>query len=314
MYRPGGQNVGPGQGLYGQQPIYAPQPQHPVSVPPISSPPPHGENFGASPGANGYGGYGAYGQGFNEYLNAPAAQMGLQVGQSAVLAGQNFVNANVGKYVSTSALRRYFNVTNTYVLRKLGILLFPWRHGPWLRQRETSRDHASSAAGGGEAFADPRDDINAPDFYIPIMAVVTYILQNSLIAGVQGKFQADLFGETAGWAVAFLLVENSIIKFGCYLLSIPSALFLDLVAYSGYKYVGIILTNLVGLLGFQGIVYWLVFLYTSLACAFFVLRSLRSAILQGTDDASGKQGKARKVYFLASIALAQLMWMYLMLR
>ena len=162
----------------------------------------------------------------------------------------------------------------------------------------------------------PRDDINAPDMYIPIMAVVTYILLNSLIAGIQGSFQADLMGQTAGWATAFLLSENMMIKFGCYLLSIPSTFFLDLVAYTGYKYIGIIITNIVGLTRSGRTVYWLTFLYTGMAVAFFMLRSLRSAILQGAEDSMGRAGqtKVRRVYFLAGIALAQLFWMYLMLK
>jgi hypothetical protein len=165
-----------------------------------------------------------------------------------------------------------------------------------------------------DGFADPRADLNAPDMYIPIMAYVTYVLLNSLIAGIQGAFQADLLGTTAGWAGAFLLIENLLIKLGCYLLNIPSTFFLDLVAYSGYKYIGIIVTNLVGLLNPGRTIYWLTFLYTGLSVAFFMLRSLRSAILQGTEDAMGRSGKARRVYFLAGIAAVQLLWMYLMLK
>ena len=245
----------------------------------------------------------------NQYLSAPTAQLGLQVGQSAITAGQDFMQANMSRYgVSSSALRHYFNVTNNYVLKKLLIVLFPWRHAPW------TRGMMRDGQGQVESFLDPREDVNAPDFYIPIMAFVTYTLLNSLIAGVRGAFQADLLGETAGWAMASLLIENGLIKFGCYLLNIPSTFFLDLVAYSGYKYVGITLTNLVGLLGLGRMVYWTVFLYTALACSFFELRSLRSAILQGTEDGVGRAGKARRVYFLAGISIAQVFWMYLMLR
>lgn len=226
--------------------FYAPQPQHPVHPPHIASPPIDGRQnvgYGQSPytqssNYNGFPqqGYGAtqgHAGGFpnqfpgQEYWNAPAAQMGLQVGQSAMLASQEYVHANVSKFVNVSSIRQYFNVTNSYVIRKLLLLLWPWTHKPWAR--EVTRDSTGNVAG----YATPRDDINSPDMYIPIMAFVTYILLNSLIAGIRGAFQADLLGQTAGWALAFLLSENLMIKFGCYLLNIPSTFFLDFVAYTG---------------------------------------------------------------------------------
>lgn len=228
--------------------FYAPQPQHPIQPIHVASPPIDSQQnvgYGQSPynqqaaytgfqQSQGYGSGQPQGgfqqqQGFpgQEYWNAPAAQMGLQVGQSAVLASQEYVNANVSKYVNISSIRRYFNVSNRYVVRKLLLLLWPWTHKPWAR--EVFRD----GSGNVDGFATPRDDINSPDMYIPIMAFVTYILLNSLMAGIRGAFQADLLGQTAGWALAFLLTENIIIKFGCYLLNIPSTFFLDFVAYTG---------------------------------------------------------------------------------
>lgn len=313
--------------------FYAPQPQHPVQPLHVSSPPSDSQrNSGYSQSSyDQQSAYNAFPQHANhpqqfshagqqqqqqqhfpgqEYWNAPAAQMGLQVGQSAMLASQEYVNANMSKYLNISTIRRYFSVTNSYVLRKLFLTIFPWRHHPWHRQ--TSRD----ARGEVDGFLMPRDDINAPDMYIPIMAIVTYILLNSLIAGIQGSFQADLLGQTAGWVTAFLLTENLMIKAGCYLLNIPSTFFLDLVAYTGYKYIGIIITNVMGLTNLGRSAYWLTFLYTGMSVAFFMLRSLRSAILQGAEDSMGRSGqtKVRRVYFLAGIALAQLFWMYLMLK
>lgn len=228
--------------------FYAPQPQHPIQPMNVASPPinsQQGPGYGQSPYAqqSAYNSFTQGGQGYGspqsqtgfqqtafpgqQYWNAPAAQMGLQVGQSAMLASQEYVNSNVSKYVNISSIRRYFNVTNSYVLRKLLLLIWPWTHKPWVR--EVARDQS----GNVEGFQTPRDDINSPDMYIPIMAFVTYILLNSLIAGIRGAFQADLLGQTAGWALAFLLTENLIIKFGCYLLNIPSTFFLDFVAYTG---------------------------------------------------------------------------------
>lgn len=46
---------------------------------------------------------------------------------------------------------------------------------------------------------------------------------------------------------------------------------LDLVAYDGYKFVGVIVTLIAGLLNFGTTLYMLVFLYSFLATAFFLV-------------------------------------------
>lgn len=61
-----------------------------------------------------------------------------------------------------SALKHYFNVSNSYVVNKLYIVLFPWRHRPWSRQQS-----GMSANGRDAYFLPPREDINSPDMYIP---------------------------------------------------------------------------------------------------------------------------------------------------
>jgi hypothetical protein len=60
-----------------------------------------------------------------------------------------------------SALKYYFNVSNFYVINKLFIVLFPWRHKPW------SRKQVTGASGQDLRYLPPRDDINSPDMYIP---------------------------------------------------------------------------------------------------------------------------------------------------
>lgn len=64
--------------------------------------------------------------------------------------------------MQVSALKYYFQVSNYYVLRKLGLVLFPWRHKPWTRQLQRSE-----ASGAIDGYATARIDINAPDMYIP---------------------------------------------------------------------------------------------------------------------------------------------------
>lgn len=84
-------------------------------------------------------------------------------------------------------------------------------------------------------------------------------------------------GLTATAAFAVVVIEILGLKFGTYILSISNdSQLLDLVAYSGYKFVGVIITLVVaGILnggkGTGGWAGWTVFTYTFLANAFFLV-------------------------------------------
>lgn len=179
----------------------------------------------------------------------------------------------VKKYVSMGALRHYFNVTTSYVLRKLLLVLFPWRHKPWSRQQRPS----STGQDTSYSFLPPREDVNSPDMYIPVMAFVTYILLSTLLAGFRGAFHPEVMGSTFAYAIFVVGMEIMILKLGTYILSITNeSQLLDLVAYSGYKFVGVIVTLVVSETfnlgqGTGGWLGWGVFLYTFLANAFFLV-------------------------------------------
>lgn len=189
--------------------------------------------------------------------------------------------------MNVSALKHYFNVSNSYVANKLYLVLFPWRHRPWVRQNQDG------------FFLPPREDINSPDMYIPgthhsspttgatlltlcftlVMAFVTYILLSTLLAGLRGAFHPELLGLTATTAFVVVIFEILGLKLGCYLLSISNeSQLLDLVAYSGYKFVGVIVTLVVAEIfnrgeGTGGWIGWTIFLYTFFANAFFLVRT-----------------------------------------
>lgn len=118
-----------------------------------------------------------------------------------------------------------------------------------------------------------------PLTYISVMAFVTYIILSTFLAGLRGEFQPELLGYTASTAFAIVTFEILGLKLGCYLLSISNeSQLLDLVAYSGYKFVGIIITLALsalfsGVKGGGGWAGWLVFAYTFFANAFFLVSS-----------------------------------------
>ena len=120
--------------------------------------------------------------------------------------------------------------------------------------------------------------------YIPVMAFVTYILLSTLLAGLRGAFHPEVMGLTATTAFAVVALEILGLKFGTYVLSISNdSQLLDLVAYSGYKFVGVIVTLVVAEIlnrgaGTGGWAGWTVFTYTWAANAFFLVSSLDLSI------------------------------------
>ena len=110
-----------------------------------------------------------------------------------------------------------------------------------------------------------------------VMALVTYILLSTLIAGLKGQFKPELLGYTATISMVVVIVEIVALKLGCYLLNISSqSQLLDLIAYSGYKFVGIIASIVLAEIfnggnGTGGWIGWAVFLYTFLANSLFLV-------------------------------------------
>lgn len=72
------------------------------------------------------------------------------------------------RYLPLQLIKTSFAVTNSYVLQKLRLILFPWRHKTWTRQIRRSTENGSM-----EGWQPPRDDINAPDLYIPSTSYTT---------------------------------------------------------------------------------------------------------------------------------------------
>lgn len=71
-----------------------------------------------------------------------------------------FVSLQFATLFPSTNLKHHFNVSNSYVILKLKLILFPWTHKPWVRRiRRTDN--------GQSEWQPPRDDINSPDLYIP---------------------------------------------------------------------------------------------------------------------------------------------------
>ena len=118
--------------------------------------------------------------------------------------------------------------------------------------------------------------------YIPIMALITYILLSTVLAGIRGSFHPELLGSITSTAIFVILFEIIVLKIAMYMLAITNdSQLLDLVAYSGYKFVGVIVTLFASELftggsGTNNWVGWTLFLYTWYANAFFLVCFRRS--------------------------------------
>jgi hypothetical protein len=79
-----------------------------------------------------------------------------------------------------TTLKHHFSVSNSYVVYRLQLILFPWRYKPWTRRvRRADPSYGRSPGaqgvqgGGGGEWMPPRDDINSPDLYILGMRQLT---------------------------------------------------------------------------------------------------------------------------------------------
>ncbi|KAI9204427.1 YIF1-domain-containing protein [Polychytrium aggregatum] len=240
----------------------------------------------------------------------PTAQIGVQFGKSALEHGSKVVSQNINRYVNVSQMKYYWDVSNTYVLQKLSILVFPFRHKSWARQRITD--------GQTEAFQTPRYDVNAPDLYIPVMSFVTYILLAyiHLGTGTNSKdFSPDLLGRTATSALSTIGAEIVFIKLGCYFLNILAETpLLDLTSYCGYKFVSLIIVQLVKF-ALPGWIVYSIFTYLMICFGFFTLRSMKGMLLPDASTGTvASAAKQRRYYFLFAVALVQILMSLILIR
>jgi len=226
-------------------------------------------------------------------------QLGLEYGSQ--MFGRHSNDAYQKYNQNFAVLKYYFNVNNSYVINKLKILLFPFPHKVWKR-----RIHKQ---GEGEVYLPPRDDINAPDLYIPLMAFVTYVLLIGFVLGTSYKFTPEVLGMTASSALAALAFEVVLVKFGFYLLNSLTVPILDVVAYCGYKYVGIVITVIGGIaLGHFG--YFFLMLVTSVFMAVFMVKTLRLVFPDRGEASFGGVGNNKRNYFLVGLGALQLIFQY----
>jgi len=229
----------------------------------------------------------------------PISQLGVAYGKDLLAKSQ------VSRYLSLDSFRYYFNVNNSYVLNKLQVLFAPMRHKSWKRL-ESRFGNAQETS-----YNPPREDINAPDLYIPFMGFMTWVLLYSFVIGHSfSAFTPELMGSITSRGLTFMVLEVLIIKGGFFFFEDAlNVYWLDIVAYCGYIFVLIVANLVVGLL-FGSVLYYITLLVTSTFIAMFMAKTLRQiAIPENSGIANSRDKKLRK-YFLLGIAGLQFVLAY----
>jgi protein transport protein YIF1 len=299
--------------FYPQNPqSYAAHHQHPAGGPP--PPPVSSHHQGLSNNAGQGGDFSGVFKSFPQHVSPEMINFGLS-------AGQDILNKQRDRWMPGAAtfwglLKIYFAVNNKFVLKKLSILLYPIQNKHWAR---LTADDVGGGMGVGSGqigqdsvqsrkWAIPKHDTNAPDLYIPLMAFVTYVLLYGLWQGLvhERGFSPEVLIKATWGCVLVQIVEVCIIKFGLSLLSAPIH-WLDIVAYTGYKYVGLSVSVLAR--AFGSTFTFLSSVYTALMLAYFVLKTMASAVpVQSPLQSSGPP---RHLVLLAFALLQCMVALYL---
>lgn len=239
-------------------------------------------------------------QGAQRYPD-PGSSMAYQLGQTAFtnfIGQQNFSQFQEVSKATTSSLSHYFQVTTDYVLRKLKLILLPfYSKNTWQRLP------GSQLQGPGSiSFLPPKDDINSPDLYIPIMGLVTYILIWNVQRGLEGSFNPENLYYKLSSTLAFVVLDLVILKLGLYLLvstSSPTSSFTELVCYVGYKFIPLTLVLLFPSKPWA--LSLIIKIYLFIAFGVFLLRSVKFNLFNASNDDMGsvKKSTVKKCnYFL----------------
>ena len=159
---------------------------------------------------------------------------------------------------------------------------------------------------GATPHAPPVHDVNAPDLYLPVMSFITFVLLTGLIRGTRMQFTPAVLSDVTNACLVTQILEVAVIKLGLHLLSSATVPLLDLVAYTGYKYIGLVFNSLVGML-LGGTAYYVALVYTGCAAVFFMANTL-SHVMEESD--SHLSAPSKRNYLLLGTSGLQflLMW------
>eukprot|EP00877_Chromochloris_zofingiensis_P014098 jgi/Chrzof1/8942/Cz03g30040.t1 len=285
-FPPPGQPYSPQRSQYGlptssgpmpmpAQPYQQPQYGMPTFTPtPMSIPPQQGP--GLMPGAGGF--------------MSNLSPLSLMSAGGLLAAPQQYMQQKVGwlkTNMTGGTMSALFNISNSYVRSKMLMLLAPFL-GRWTYIR-----HHEQIA-GGQKYRPPSADVNAPDLYIPVMAMWTYALLACVVSAVNHKFKPELmssmiYGASLAWGMHWLVAR--LILRG---MNVPGVAWSELLAYTGYPFVPICLSIVAGCIGGKW-AYYAVWGYGSLCMGIFLVKSMKRVIFQEARQYGEQEGGSRAI-------------------
>lgn len=223
------------------------------------------------------------------FYGASSGLLGTYLGNS-----KEYVQSNVSRYFATHDIQYYFQVTDQYVRNKIKVVLFPFIHkGHWTRVAEQ--------VAGGLKYKPPRNDINAPDLYLPLMAFATYVILCGLTLGMAGKFKPDVMSAQftkalIGWAAETILLKSFLFALGS-----GDAPTLDVVAYGGYSFIGVSLSVLSRMVWRYA--YYIILPWTALCMAGFLVKTMKRLLF--AEARRYDRDSTRHHYLLLFMAVLQ---------
>ncbi|CAJ0591392.1 unnamed protein product [Cylicocyclus nassatus] len=200
------------------------------------------------------------------------------------------ISQRLRKELNPKIKKTYSTKTNAYKIKKLNLNLSIFLH--WSVNPVPARD-----------------DVNAPDLYIPLMAFITYIIVSGFVLGTQGRFSPEILGILTSNAFIWVIIENVIIFISKYVLNISQSLSVwHSLAYSTYKFFGMIICLLMFMAGGKTF-YWCALAYTAVALVFFLLRTVKNFIFD-SPHFGGEDGRKRKLFLILFLLVSQplIMW------
>ncbi|AFN83774.1 putative membrane protein [Encephalitozoon romaleae SJ-2008] len=198
--------------------------------------------------------------------------MEIEIGKEAIRRSTEYANKGLGA-VSLKSFRTYFDIDNTFVLKKLVLILFPFHNKEWVSEDE---------------------GMARPELYVPIMSFISYVLIRALRLGFEGMFSPEKLG--------IVFTRLFFLEAMCVLFTRVSGYFfdvtlstLDVAAYSGYKYVIAVLLQ-INRMQYVRIIGGM-YLYVSFFI--FLSRSLKRRVMDRGAE------RMRRAYYLFGIVIVQ---------
>lgn len=214
-------------------------------------------------------------------------------------AGQQFIGQysqnlvhNTGGWIDRN-LRPLFAVDDSYVIRKLGFILFPFAHRRWHGSHEQ-----------------PKENVVQPDLYIPLMSFMTYVLAAGYMLGLKDKFTPEQLGTLSSSALGSLALEVALMVVLFNIFNVKTWYsFLHYIAFCGYKFVPIIGAMLLGLF-FRNTGYYATIGYATLALGYYFMKSFHVAIESANHEHFDHKTSRTGIYIVGIFCLFQPLIMF----